>query len=85
MTVDTVRWIFRQTEFIIGMAGGGHMAGYDSMRAYGLKISLAQREYYRYTGVSAELERKGIHSSPRPDFTRLPRTTAVIKEESKTK
>jgi hypothetical protein len=33
----------------------------------GLKISAAQREYYRYTGASAELERRGAGSS-RPDL-----------------
>jgi hypothetical protein len=29
----------------------------------GMKISAAQREYYRYTGASAELERQGAGSS----------------------
>jgi hypothetical protein len=33
----------------------------------GLKIRLATREYYRYTGVSAELVRCGAGSSS-PDF-----------------
>lgn len=36
----------------------------------GLKITLAQREYYRYTGVSAEAERRGVGTNSR-DFTRL--------------
>jgi len=36
----------------------------------GLKITSAQREYYRYTGVSAEVERHG-HGSNRQDFSRL--------------
>jgi hypothetical protein len=61
------------------------MAGDRSARVSGLKVSLAQREYYRYTAVSAQFERQGIRSLPRPDFTRLPRTTAVTKDESKTK
>jgi hypothetical protein len=29
----------------------------------GLRITAAQREYYRYTGASAELERRGSGSS----------------------
>jgi hypothetical protein len=33
----------------------------------GLKITAAQREYFRYTGVSAELERRGLGSS-RPEL-----------------
>lgn len=33
----------------------------------GLKITSAQREYYRYTGVSAQLERIGAGSS-RPEL-----------------
>lgn len=60
------------------------MANHGSTGAYGLKISPEQGEYQCYTVVSEEQERQGIHSSPRPDFTRLPRTTAVIKDESKT-
>jgi hypothetical protein len=32
------------------------------------KITLAQREYYRYRGVSAELERRGYGSS-RPELS----------------
>ena len=39
----------------------------------GLKITSAQRAYYRYTGVSAEVQRHGLRSVPRQDFTRLPR------------
>lgn len=30
----------------------------------GLKITAAQREYYRYTGPSAEAERRGVGYSP---------------------
>ena len=48
-------------------------------------VSLGQREYCRYTEISADFERQGIHSIPRPDFTRLPRTTTVTEGESKTK
>ena len=32
----------------------------------GLKITAAQREYFRYTGVSAEIERRGAGCS-RPE------------------
>ena len=38
-----------------------------SVKKIGLKITAAQREYFRYTGASAELERKGAGSS-RPDL-----------------
>ncbi len=34
-----------------------------SIAELGLKITERQREYYRYTGVSAEMERKGVGSS----------------------
>jgi hypothetical protein len=34
----------------------------------GLKITAAQREFYHYTGVSAELEKHGAGSSP-PELT----------------
>jgi len=37
-----------------------------SVAEIGLKVTAAQREYYRYTGVSAELERRGAGSS-RPE------------------
>jgi hypothetical protein len=33
----------------------------------GLKISAAQREYFRYTGVSAEVEERGMGTS-RPEL-----------------
>jgi hypothetical protein len=29
----------------------------------GIKIPLAQREFYRYTGVSAQMERRGLGAS----------------------
>ena len=61
------------------------MAHRGSTGACGLKIFLVQPECYRHTGVSGEFERQGIHSLPRPDFTQPARTTAVIKDESKTK
>ena len=38
-----------------------------SVGEIGLKITSAQREYYHYTGPSAELERRGAGSS-RPDL-----------------
>jgi hypothetical protein len=38
-----------------------------SVREIGMKITAAQREYYRYTGVSAALERRGAGSS-RPEL-----------------
>ncbi|MGA2046382.1 MAG: hypothetical protein ABSG96_01765 [Terracidiphilus sp.] len=34
-----------------------------SIADIGLKITARTREYYRYTGVSAELERRGAGSS----------------------
>jgi hypothetical protein len=34
-----------------------------SVGKIGMKITPAQREYYRYTGPSAELERRGAGSS----------------------
>ena len=34
-----------------------------SVREIGLKITAALREYYRYTGTSAELERRGMGTS----------------------
>ena len=43
-----------------------------SAQEVGLKITSAQREYYRYTEVSAEAQRHGFLRYPPPDFTRLP-------------
>lgn len=40
------------------------------MNLVGLKISSAQREYYRYTGISADIERRGAGKNSL-DFTRL--------------
>lgn len=34
------------------------------------RVTREQREYYRYTGVSADVERKGLRAS-RPEFGRL--------------
>jgi len=42
-------------------------------RELGLKITAAQREYYRYTGTSAEIERRGAGSS-RPELAWIRRT-----------
>jgi len=38
-----------------------------TIKEIGMKIAAAQREYFRYTGVSAELERQGAGSS-RPEL-----------------
>jgi hypothetical protein len=38
-----------------------------SVGEIGLKITAAQREYFRYTGSSAELERRGVGTS-RPNL-----------------
>jgi hypothetical protein len=51
----------------------------------GLKITSALREYYRYTGASAELERRGAGSS-RPDVAwvrRLKQQAREIRAEIK--
>ena len=53
-------------------AGGAGLATTNSVTEFGLKITPAEREYYRYTGHSEEVERHGIHDLPRPDFSRLP-------------
>ncbi|MFY9744418.1 MAG: hypothetical protein WA252_07280 [Candidatus Sulfotelmatobacter sp.] len=46
--------------------------GRNTVETFGVKITSAQREYYRYTGVSAEVERHGTGSNLR-DFVRIPR------------
>jgi hypothetical protein len=56
----------------------------NSSREFGLKISPAQREYYRYSEASAELQQRGVHSLPRPDFSRGPRTVDVRESEFST-
>ena len=35
----------------------------DIVGEFGVKITSAQREYYRYTGVSADIERQGTGSN----------------------
>jgi hypothetical protein len=45
----------------------------------GLKISAAQREYFRYTGVSAELERRGAGTS-RPEIAWVRRLKQQARE-----
>jgi hypothetical protein len=45
----------------------------------GLKISSAQREYFRYTGASAELERRGAGTS-RPDLAWVRRSKQQAQE-----
>ena len=42
------------------------------MAQIGMKITIATREYYRYTGPSAELERRGAGTS-RPELAWLRR------------
>jgi hypothetical protein len=49
------------------------------IREIGLKITLAQREYFRYTGASAELERRGAGSS-RPENAWLRRSLQLTQE-----
>ena len=48
-----------------------------SVGEIGMKITQAQREYFRYTGVSAELERRGAGCS-------LPELTWARRSESQT-
>lgn len=38
-----------------------------SVEEIGMKITAAQREYYRYTGISEDVERRGMGSS-RPEL-----------------
>ena len=42
----------------------------NSVQTFGMKITAAQREYYRYTGVSEDVERRGRGSNSH-DFTRV--------------
>jgi hypothetical protein len=42
-----------------------------SVGEIGLKITSAQREYFQYTGASAELERRGAGSSRSASRSRL--------------
>ena len=51
----------------------------------GLKIPAAMREYYRYTGVSAELEQRGAGCS-RPELAwaaRFPKQQAEMQSSQK--
>lgn len=43
----------------------------SAVHEFGVKITAAQREYYRYTNVSAEVQRRGLRGPSRPDFSRL--------------
>ncbi|MFI5103792.1 MAG: hypothetical protein ACHP79_02605 [Terriglobales bacterium] len=43
----------------------------SAIREFGVKITAAQREYYRYTNVSAEVQQRGLRGPSRPDFSRL--------------
>jgi hypothetical protein len=51
----------------------------NTVEKFGVKITSAQREYYRYTGVSADVERHRISSSLN-DFTPLPNNERDKKE-----
>jgi len=44
----------------------------NSTQEFDMKITAAQREYYRYSGVSAGVERRGRGSNSH-DFTRVPK------------
>ena len=50
-----------------------------SVSEIGLKITAAQREYFRYTGASAELEQRGAGTS-RPDFAWVRRSRQLAQE-----
>jgi hypothetical protein len=50
-----------------------------SVGEIGLKITSALREYYRYTGASAELEQRGAGSS-RPDLAWVRRSKQQDRE-----
>jgi hypothetical protein len=53
--------------------------GMKSVGEIGLKITAAQREYFRYTGPSAELERRGAGTS-RPDLAWVRRSKQQAQE-----
>lgn len=48
-----------------------------------MKITAVQREYYRYTGFSAEVERSGRAKNPH-DFTRLAKGQELAQEDAET-
>jgi hypothetical protein len=50
-----------------------------SVGEIGLKITAAQREYFRYTGASAELERRGVGTS-QPDLAWVRRLTQLAQK-----
>jgi hypothetical protein len=56
--------------------------GMKSVGEIGLKITSAQREYFRYTGASAEMERRGAGSS-RPNLAWVRRQQQEEKERSR--
>lgn len=47
-----------------------------------MRITAAQREYFRYTGVSAEVERRGMGTS-RPELAWAKRVTEQEKEQKR--
>jgi hypothetical protein len=56
--------------------------GMKSVGETGLKITSAQCEYFRYTGASAELERRGAGSS-RPNLAWVRRQQQEEEERSR--
>jgi len=42
----------------------------ELLRTLGMKITPAMREYYRYTGISAEVEKQGLGHSDDSRFQR---------------
>jgi len=54
-----------------------------SITQIGLKITAATREYYRYTGPSAELERRGAGTS-RPELAWAERSHEQLAESTQT-
>jgi hypothetical protein len=53
-----------------------------SVGEIGMKITAAQREYYRYTGPAAELEQRGAGSS-RPELAWVRRSKKKIEDPPK--
>ncbi len=53
-----------------------------TVKEIGLKITAAQRENFRYTGISAELERRGAGTS-RPELAWVRRKKQQQEERSR--
>jgi hypothetical protein len=56
--------------------------GVKSVSEIGIKITAAQREYYRYTGPAAELEQRGTGSS-RPELAWVRRAKTQTEDHHK--